>query len=107
MAPCDMTHLQGAVHHANDVVELLVIQYGPVLLHMQTQLLSQTLASGFALQGPKCSRQGLLAGGWREGVTLKQTTITLKNKTLQYTVTHLSRGSLPKRFKERAAFVSL
>lgn len=54
-----VTYLEGTVHHANDVVKLLVVQYGTVLLNMKTQFLSQTLASCLAFQCAQCSRQRL------------------------------------------------
>lgn len=54
-----ITYLQGTVHHANDVVKLLVVQYGTVLLDMKTQLLSQTLASCLAFKCAQCSWQRL------------------------------------------------
>lgn len=54
-----MTYLEGAVHHTNDVVKLLVVHYGAVLLNVKTQFLSQTLASCFAFQCAQCSWQRL------------------------------------------------
>lgn len=44
------TYLEGAVHHTDDVVKLLVVHYGAVLLNVKTQFLRQTLASRFAFQ---------------------------------------------------------
>lgn len=55
----DMTHLQGTIHHTNDVVELLMVQYGTVLLDMKTEFLSETLASCFTFQCAQCSWQRL------------------------------------------------
>ncbi len=36
MTYSDMTYLEGTVHHTNDVVKLLVVQYGAVLLNVKT-----------------------------------------------------------------------
>lgn len=55
----DASHLKGAVHHAHDVVELLVVQDGPVELHVQAELLGQTLSGRFALQGTQGRRESL------------------------------------------------
>lgn len=43
-----VTHLEGTVHHSNDVVKLLVVHYDAVLLDVETQLISETLPSCFA-----------------------------------------------------------
>lgn len=51
-----MTHLEGTVHHSNDVVELLVVHYDAVLLDVETQLFGETLSSRFALQSTKRCR---------------------------------------------------
>lgn len=55
----EVNYLQSTVHHADDVVKLLVVQYGSVLLDVETELLSQTLASCFAFQGSKSRRKSL------------------------------------------------
>lgn len=58
---CDsVNYLEGTIHHPNDVVKLLVVQYGTILLDVKTQFLSQTLTSCFAFQGTQCSWQSLL-----------------------------------------------
>lgn len=57
------TDLQGAVHHAYDVVELLVVQHGSVLQDVLVQLLSQTDPSGSTLQRPQHSWHQLEGGG--------------------------------------------
>lgn len=54
-----VTYLQGTIHHTNDVVELLMVQYGTVLLDMKTEFLSETLASCFTFQCAQCSWQRL------------------------------------------------
>lgn len=58
-----MTHLEGAINHANDVVELLMVQYGAVLLNMKTELVCETLASRFTLERAESSWQRLPEGG--------------------------------------------
>lgn len=55
------THLEGTVHHPNDVVKLLVVHDDAVLLDVETQLLSETLPSRLTLQCTQCGRQRL----WR------------------------------------------
>lgn len=66
------THLQGTVDHADDVVELLMVQYGAVLLDVETELVGETLASGFAFERAEGSWQRLpkRRDGGREGETL-------------------------------------
>lgn len=44
-------YLQSTIHHAHNIVELLVVQDDPVLLYMLAQLISQALASHLTLQG--------------------------------------------------------
>lgn len=44
------THLEGAVDHADDVVELLMVQYGAVLLNVEAELIGETLASRFTFE---------------------------------------------------------
>lgn len=79
MAICSATYLEGAVHHTNDVVKLLVVQYGTVLLNMKTQFVSQTLASCFAFQCTQCSWQRLT----REGRAKRKNIPLIKVKELQ------------------------
>lgn len=55
-------HLQAAVHHADDEVELLVVQHRPVLLHVDVQLLGEATAGGAPLQGPQHSWEQLETG---------------------------------------------
>lgn len=55
-----VTHLEGTVHHSNDVVKLLVVHYDTVLLDVETQFLSETLPSCFTLQCTQCGWQCLL-----------------------------------------------
>lgn len=43
-----VTYLEGTIHHTNDVVKLLVVHYSTILLNVETQFFSQTLASCFA-----------------------------------------------------------
>lgn len=56
----DFSYLKGTVHHTDNIVELLVVQYGAILLNVETQLLSQTLAGCLAFQCTQCSWQCLL-----------------------------------------------
>lgn len=58
-SPGRQPHLQAAVHHPDDEVKLLVVQHGPVLLHVEVQLLGEAVASGPALHGSEHSRQEL------------------------------------------------
>lgn len=58
-SPDRQPHLQAAVHHPDDEVKLLVVQHGPVLLHVEVQLLGEAVASGPALHGSEHSRQEL------------------------------------------------
>lgn len=67
-----MTYLKGTVHHANDVVKLLVVHYGAVLLHVKTQFFSQTLASCLAFQCSQCSRKRLQRERWTKRVFKKE-----------------------------------
>lgn len=58
-----VTHLQGAVDHANDVVELLMVQNGSVLLNVEAELIGETLASRFTFERAQSSWQRLPRGG--------------------------------------------
>lgn len=58
-----VTHLQGAVDHANDVVELLMVQDGSVLLNVEAELIGETLASRFTFERAQGSWQRLPWGG--------------------------------------------
>lgn len=60
--PGPRRHLQAAVHHAHDEVELLVVQHGAVLLRVQVQLLRQAAAGRAPLQGPQHGREQLGEG---------------------------------------------
>lgn len=69
LQPClALPYLQAAVHHADDKVELLVVQHGAVLLHVQVQLLGQALPGCPALHGTQHGREQLWDGvggvGW-------------------------------------------
>lgn len=57
------THLEGAVDHADDVVELLMVQYGAVLLNVEAELVGEALASRFAFERAESSWQRLPEGG--------------------------------------------
>lgn len=57
-----VTHLEGTVHHSNDVVKLLVVHYDAVPLDVETQLLGETLPSRFTLQRTQGRRQRLWRG---------------------------------------------
>lgn len=52
-------YLEAAVHHADDEVELLVVQHGAVLLHVQVKLLGQAVPGGPALHGTQHSWEQL------------------------------------------------
>lgn len=63
--PCPaLPYLQAAVHHADDKVELLVVQHGAVLLHVQVQLLRQAVPGCPALHGTQHGREQL----WERGL---------------------------------------
>lgn len=66
-SPPALPYLQAAVHHADDEVELLVVQHGAVLLHVQVQLLGQAVPGGPALHGTQHGREQLWERGLRGG----------------------------------------
>lgn len=63
------THLEGTVDHADDVVELLMVQYGAVLLDVEAELVGETLACRFTLECAQGGWQRLPRGGRKTSPT--------------------------------------
>lgn len=70
MRPQPLSYLQAAVHHADYEVKLLVVQHGPVLLHVQVQLLGQAVPGCSALHGSQHGGEQLWEEEQKDGAQL-------------------------------------